>query len=517
MITILEAESPIKSDGASEGPNGRASRPRARRWRLAAVAVVALLVAATFGVRWAESRFAAHDGVETSPVNKGRLVVTLAAEGNIESANNRELKCQVAGGARIIWIIPDGTAVEAGADLVHLDQSNFEQQLNAQKIVYERAVATKIQAEQDFGAAQADVREYLEGSYRKDLQAAKEQVTIARQNLGTNRNTLSHTERMYRKGFVTALQLEADKFAVERGQLDLQAALTAQKVLEEFTRPKTVKSLEAVRDAADARRRAEQASVNLEKAKLERIQQQLKFCVIKAPQRGMVVYGNDPDQNRGFGGMDNPQIEEGSMIRERQTIVRLPDLSNMQVKTTVHESRVPHIANGMAARVKVLDRTWNGRIKSIANRPLPPQRYATPTKNYACYVSIDGDTTGLKPGMTAQVEILLADLKDVCTVPVASVVEQAGQYYAWVNGPAGPNKREVSIGTTDERVIEIKTGLAAGENVIVNPRATVPEAMRIGDIERQLKEDDSRFRPRHVKSESPSKPEEKSVASHTGS
>ncbi len=290
--------------------------------------------------------------------------------------------------------MPDGTVVSKGTELVQLDRSSFDQALDAEKILYERAVATQIQAEQDYQAAEIAVREYVEGSYHKDLQAAEEAIVVAKQNLNTDKNVLSHTDRMYRKGFVTALQLEADKFAVEHGQLDLEAAVLAKKVLEEFTKPKTLKQLESVRDAADARRHSEQASVNLEKTKLERIQQQLKYCVIKAPQRGMVVYANDPDRRSSS---NAPQIDEGAMIRERQTIIRLPDLNNMQVETTVHESRVPHIKAGMPARIQILDKTWRGHVKSIASRPAPPPRYSTPTKNYSVYIAVEGNLAGLRP------------------------------------------------------------------------------------------------------------------------
>lgn len=500
MATTLKAR--FFRRAASAGPSNRGARlfRRKRVWLVAGTGL-AILLASGLAARSLLLRLSAgHDGIETQRVERGHLMVSISSEGNLASANNAELKCQVLGGARIISIVPDGTQVVAGTELVQLDRSSFDQALDAEKILYERAVATQIQAEQDYLAAEISVREYLQGSYHKDLQAAQEQIVVAQQNLDTDKNVLSHTERMYRKGFVTALQLEADKFAVEHGQLDLDAALLAKKVLEEFTKPKTLKQLESVRDAADARRHAEQASVNLEKTKLERIQQQLKYCVIKAPQRGMVVYANDPDRR---GGSDAPQIEEGAMVRERQAIIRLPDLNDMQVETTVHESHVPHIRPGMPARIQIQDRTWKGHVKSIASRPTPPQRYSTPTKNYSVFVAIEGNLSGLRPGMTAEVEILLADRHDVCTVPVTAVVEQQDQYYAWVNKPDGPHKRLVTIGTTDDKVIEIKDGLTVGDDVIVNPRATVPEAMHFEDAARQVFEDDSRFRSKVKRVEPP--------------
>jgi HlyD family secretion protein len=496
----------------NKSPSGREVSGRTGLWLFAAAGITVAVIG-VLAVRTVLARLTARgDGMETQMVSRGPLRVSISSEGNLSSGTNAELKCQVAGGARIISIIPDGTQVTAGTELVQLDRSSFDQALDAERILYERAVATQIQAEQDYQAAAIAVKEYLEGSFHKDLQAAQQAIVVAQQNLETDKNVLSHTERMFRKGFVTALQLEADRFSVEHGQLDLDAAILAKKVLEEFTKAKTIKQLESVRDAADARRHSEQANVNLEKAKVDRIKDQLKFCVIKAPQRGMVVYANDPDRRDRS---DAPQIDEGAMMRERQTIIRLPDLSDMQVEMTVHESHVPHIRAGMPALIQVLGRPWKGRVKSIASRPAPPARFSTPTKNYTVYVGLDGNTTGLRPGMTAQVEILLADKHDICTIPVTAVVEQKDQFYAWVKKPAGPEKRTVTLGTSDDRVIEIKSGLNVGDEVILNPRSTVAEAMHFDDANTIL-EDDSRFHARPTKTDLAQTKSEPQAVSHSG-
>ena len=53
----------------------------------------------------------------------------------------------------------------------------------------------------------------------------------------------------------------------------------------------------------------------------------------------MVVYANEQQERRGGNSLTS-LVEEGAMMRERQTMIRLPDLSHMQVKCTVHESKV---------------------------------------------------------------------------------------------------------------------------------------------------------------------------------
>ena len=413
----------------------------------------------------------------TQRVSTGRLLVTVTEDGNLESASNVEVRCQVAGGGTIIWIIPDGSMVEAGQELVRLDQSAIEDQLNTQKINYEKAVETKIQADEDYAAASIAVKEYDLGTYLKDVQSAESQIKIAMENLRSAENTLSHTERMFRKGFVTALQLDADKFAVERAKLDLDAANIAKKVLQEFTRPKTLRALQATRDAAQARTRSEQAALNLEKAKLDRLQNQLKFSVIKAPQRGMVIYANEMSGRRGLFSSQSSTIEEGAIVRERQTLIRLPDLTKMQVKVTVHESKVDLIHPGMPARIKVQDRTWVGKVMSVANQPEPSSFFAASIKEYATTVSIEGDTSGLKPGMTAEVEILVSDLHNVLTVPVSAVVEKDGKFFAWVKDKLGrPHRRPLLLGQTNDKVIQVTDGLKENDEVILNPRAVIAEA-----------------------------------------
>jgi HlyD family secretion protein len=412
-------------------------------------------------------------GATTQRVTRGPLIITVTEDGSLESSANVDVSCELAGGGTIIWIVRDGSMVEAGQELVRLNQATIEDQLNAQKIVYEKARATKIQADQDYRSAGTAVREYAEGTSAKDLEAAESQVNIALQNLRSAENILTHSDRMFRKGYVSALQLEADKYAVTRSQLDLKAARTVQRVLQEFTRPKTLSALQATRDSTEAKAKAEEAGLKLEKDKLDRLASQLKLCVIKAPQRGMVVYATPSDYWD-----QNAIIRAGATVREREVLVRLPDTTKMQVKATVHESKINLIRPGMPARVVVQGKQWVGKVVSIGNQPEPSGWLTASVKRYATTISIEGDTTGLKPGMTAQAEILVADLDNIVTAPVSAVVELDGKFFAWVKSEAGAQCRPLLLGQTNDKVIEIADGLKEGDEVILNPRAVIAEAQQ---------------------------------------
>jgi HlyD family secretion protein len=430
------------------------------------------------------------EGALTYEVARSPLQVTIAADGNVESASNIEVKCRVAGGSTILWIVEDGKIVQEGEEIVRLDTSAIEDKLNSQRIVYEKALATQIQAQEDLEATKISVKEYEEGTFVEQLQLVEASIRIALENLRSAENQLTYSEKMVRKGFVSSLQREADQFGVERAKLDLDAANTRKKVLVEFTKIKTLRDLEAKREAAAARLRSEQASLQLEKARLDRLEEQLKNCSVTAPAKGMVVYANDSD---GHHGTQQPKVEEGAMVRESQTLVRLPDLTQMQVKVTIHESRVDQVRPGLPARVVIQDQEHTGKVLSVANQPAPTSWFSANIKEYPTIVSIEGETTGLRPGMTARVTILVDDVSDALCVPVSAVVEQRNQFFCWVSTPEGPSRRLLQLGRTNDKLIEVADGVKEHDVVFRNPRAVVEEARQEPAFEKQA--EDLRFEP----------------------
>jgi RND family efflux transporter MFP subunit len=447
---------------------------------LALLLVVGLAAAAVARLAGAMASTAAGALLTYTP-QKGELLVTITEDGNLESAANRDIKCEVAGGSTILWIVEDGQLVQEGDVLARLDSSQLEDQINQQKITYEKARSAHIQAEKDYSVAKISVQEYVDGTYRKDIQVLEAQIKIALENLRSAQNTLRHTQRMFRKGYVSPLQRESQEFAVQRAQLDLDSAQTAKDVLEKYTKLKTLEDLQSKRDTAEAKEKSERAAFELEEARLKRLQAQLQKCVIRAPQSGMAVYANEVGGHRGMS--QTPQVEEGALVREQQTLFRLPDLSKMQVKVTVHESKVDQLRPGMRARIRIQDQVFHGTIDSIANQPEASGWFAANVKEYATIVKIAGDQKGLKPGMTAEVEILVADLKDVVTLPVAAVVEQRSKFYCWVKTPEKSERRPLVLGLSNDKFVEVKDGVAAGEEVVLNPRTVIAEAREEGGEE----------------------------------
>ena len=78
---------------------------------------------------------------------------------------------------------------------------------------------------------------------------------------------------------------------------------------------------------------------------------------------------------------------------------------------------------------------------------------------------------GLRPGMSAEVEISVAEHKDVLLIPVAAVVETDSGVFCWVQTSEGVSRRQIRLGDTNEVFSIVTDGLNEGDEVLLNHAA----------------------------------------------
>ena len=90
-------------------------------------------------------------------------------------------------------------------------------------------------------------------------------------------------------------------------------------------------------------------------------------------------------------------------------------------------------------------------------------------KVYPTTIKIDGEFDWLRPGMSAEVEILVDRLDDVVYVPLQAVSYFDDKRVVYLPGIGEPQMQEVETGTFSESFIEITSGLRAGDEVLLLP------------------------------------------------
>lgn len=191
--------------------------------------------------------------------------------------------------------------------------------------------------------------------------------------------------------------------------------------------------------------------------------------MIFAPFGGILVY---PDElaRRGAEPIDEP----GLTLRERGRIFTIiDDHGPMQLDVKVHESVIDLVDRGLKARIKsdaFPGELITGTVADVAVLPDPVCFFDGFIKTYTAKVRIDHGGAGLRPNMMAEVEILVDDLQNVLSVPVGAVVYRDGKDRVSLQKSDGQFVwREVTLGQSNERLVEVKQGLKRGDRVAIEP------------------------------------------------
>jgi len=406
-------------------------------------------------------------------VRRGSLVVTVKEQGTLESANNLEARSEVEGQPTIISILPEGTRVTKGEKVCELDSAALKDELTNQEITTSRAEADLNNAQKTLEVAQINVEEYTKGLYPQELKQIEGEIKLAQSDLERAKDKLDWSNQMYKQGYITQAQNLSDKYELQRAEFAYQSSLKKKEVLQDYTYKRQVKQLEGDVEKARSDMLAKKSTYQLEKDKEKKLRDMIEKCTIYAPGNGIVVYHQEESR---WGNNEGPSIEEGATVRERQIIFKLPDIDNMQVNTKVHESMIDRVKPGLSARIRVdafPNQQLNGTVKEVALLPDATSFFSSDIKVYTTVVSIDNGHDDLRPGMSAEVEILIARLDDVLSVPVQCVKEFDGEYHVWVKRPEGWASRVIELGMSNSKFVEVKDGLVEGDRVAMNPLAVM--------------------------------------------
>jgi HlyD family secretion protein len=369
-------------------------------------------------------------------------------------------------------IKPEGDMVSAGEVVCELDSAAYRDELIAQRIRYDSAKASVIQAKSIFEVNEISLREYREGVYPQDLQLVRHYLSACRKEEDRALGNLTWSKEVFLKGFRAPSQYQADILALERARIALAEAEMMEKRLVQFTGPKLLKSLEAKLEANRADKLAQEAAFALESNRLKRLEETVEHCTLRAPHEGMVVYSLPP-----AGGWGPPKVEimEGATVRQGQAIFELPDARKMRVRVRVNESKVNYVHVGQKTSIQIdafPGHDLEGTVTSVTAIPAPNGMGSDIRVYYATVVIDSGGFEGLRPGLSAEVSFFVDAKREATRVPVQAVrwVDQTA--FAAVATSADRTTyrwQVVQVGLMNESYAEILGGLNPGDKVVANP------------------------------------------------
>jgi len=180
-------------------------------------------------------------------------------------------------------------------------------------------------------------------------------------------------------------------------------------VAEEFVSQNDVDVARTNYESAEAQLRVAEAQVKQAEAALNAADLELKYTVIRSPVDGIVVARN----------VEVGQTVASSFATPNLFLIAL-DLTKMQVDTNVSESDIGGMAEGKEATFTVdayPNVSFTGTIRQVRLAPINVQNVVT----YNVVVGVENQDLRLKPGMTANVSIVVAQKDQVLKVPNAAL------------------------------------------------------------------------------------------------
>ena len=355
--------------------------------------------------------------VTTAAAVKRELPRFFEASGSLAGDQQTDVAPQTSG--KVVAVGVDiGSPVRRGQMLVQLDDSELKLRVDQAVAQLGQAKAAVWQAEEKIGLRSGQA---FDPNRVAEVAAAKVALDLAQKNL-------VRAEKLIESGDVS--RSFYDEQRSRRDQLKEQY------------------------DVAVAQARQNYAGVDVSRtnvanaeAQLALARKNLSYAVIPAPIDGFVT---------------ERTADLGEYVSPQQKVVTIVRINPLRIRIDIPEQAIPEVKVGQSVSITTSawpDRNFSGRVARIA-----PNVSAT-SRTLTVEAEIENSSGALKPGQFATVRILQERAEPAVLVPARAVVTEAGVSRLYVIKDGHAEQRVVQTGQTEGDLIEIRSGVAADEQV----------------------------------------------------
>ena len=386
---------------------------------LVAAALVASCGGSKANVRTEETGTTTPPAVEvtTAAAIMRELPRYFEATGSLAGDQQTDVAPQTSG--KVIALGVDiGTHVKRGQMLVKLDDAELKLRVDQSLAQVEQAKASLRQAEEKIGLRPGQA---FDPNRVAEVGAARVALDLAEKNL-------VRAEKLIESGDVSRSYYDQQR--AQRDQLKQQYEAALAQARQNY--------------AAVAVART---NVTNAEAQLALARKNLSYSIIPAPIDGFVA---------------ERTADLGEYVSPQQKVTTIVRINPLRIRIDIPEQSIPEVQVGQSVSVTTSawpDKSFSGRIARIA-----PNVSAT-SRTLTVEAEIENLSGALKPGQFATVRILQPRPVPAVLVPSRAVVTEAGVSRVFVIKDGRAEQRVVQLGQAESDLVEIKTGVAADEQV----------------------------------------------------
>jgi RND family efflux transporter MFP subunit len=270
-------------------------------------------------------------------------------------------------------------------------------------------------------------------------------------------------DRVRRGDLLVRFEIPASVAEVEKQQAEVaraEAGLETAKAAQTRARDLFDKGVAARREAEDATRALADAEAALAQAKaaLTAARTVERRATVRATFDGVIAKR-----------LHNP----GDLVEAAASdpILRVIDPGRLEVVAAVPLSDAPQVRMGAPARIVPAPISPSDSALTVTSRPtaVEPGTATVPVR------LAFSRAIAIPVGAPVQIDIDAVEHRDVVIVPAAAVVREGEETAVFVVSDGKAQRRQIRIGLTDNANVEIVSGIAAGDRVVVDGQAGLPD------------------------------------------
>ncbi len=401
-------------DTVLEKPRGLTRR--AKLWLAAgAVALAGVVLAIPTIGRWARAeRVVDISRLRLATVTRGDLTSDLAVPGTIAAA----LRPRLYSPARGIVTLHTraGEAIRKGQLLMTVDSPELESRLEQEQA----ALASLVE-----GTSRQEI------AGRQSVIEMEQQIELAEVRAAAARRELERSQRLFDEGLLNKTDFETAQDAVTIADVELRNAR---------------QTLELTKDTVAVELRNMSLQADRQRSVARDLQRQVEELSVTAPFDGLVA---------------TVDVQDRDAVAFNQPLLMVVNLTTYEVRIGVPEAYADEVGPGTTAEILVEGGTWRGEVTSIS--PEVRQGEVEATVAFAPPVP-----PGLKQNQRVSVRLLLAESFGVLKVSRGPFLESGGSHKVYVVKDGLATLREITVGALSVGEVEILSGLAEGEQIVLS-------------------------------------------------
>ncbi len=174
-------------------------------------------------------------------------------------------------------------------------------------------------------------------------------------------------------------------------------------------------------------------------------------------------------------------VDVGAVASQATAAVTIANIDKLEIDTSLSESIINKIKIGDKVEVRVpsvSEAPFSGVVTALSPAP------AVGSLTYPMKVTLDNKDASIKPGMFAEVTIASDRLSDIIAIPSNAVLIKSGKtVVATIEGGEKVVFKEVVVGVDNGELAEIKSGIKAGDTVVIEGQHYLEESSKFHIID----------------------------------